>query len=110
MYGLKVQTIRFVDSHQPGWVECDFLDVDGLRHTIVDKAPMFTCEDLDEDSKYPTSGIVPCQILERFRNEKGQDVVRVTIARPGSMQSTEGLEDFVVLAQLITSLVSDEKL
>jgi hypothetical protein len=104
MLVLMVQIARFVDSHQPGWVECEFVDAEGRRHLIIEKVPVVTAEDLDADSEYPKSGTVRCEILKRYRDEKGQELVSITTARPISIESTEGASEFTVPANLIASL------
>jgi hypothetical protein len=37
---IQVSIIRFVDAHQPGFVEAEFADADGTNHTLVDKVPV----------------------------------------------------------------------
>ena len=61
-----------VDSHQPGWVECEFVDAEGRRHLIIEKVPVVTAEDLDADSEYPKSGTVRCEIVKRYA-KKGRN-------------------------------------
>jgi hypothetical protein len=53
---LAVQIVRFLHDYQPGVVACEFVDANGRRHTLIDKAPIFSAEPLDADSKYPQSG------------------------------------------------------
>jgi hypothetical protein len=52
MHFITAQIVRFVDSRQPGWVECEFVDVEDRRHTLKDKVPIFTVEMLDAESNY----------------------------------------------------------
>jgi len=78
-----------------------------LTTTVIilkDKIPMFTVELLDAHSKYPTHGIVRCEVVERYRDEKGRELVRVTTATPDEIESTEGLSEFIVLATIVTSV------
>lgn len=104
MHNLAVQIVRFVDRHQPGWVACEFVDADGKRHTIIDKVPIFTEEDLDETSAYPRSGSAQCEVLAQWRDAQGRELVRITTARPDAIESTEGVSEFVVLpTQLLLS-------
>jgi hypothetical protein len=49
---ISAEIVRFVDSHQPGWVECEFADAEGRRHALRDKVPIFTVEMLDAASKF----------------------------------------------------------
>jgi hypothetical protein len=103
MYSLAIQIVRFVDSGFPGWVECELVDAEGRRHIIRDKVPIFTVEDLDADSRYPVKGAIRCQVLERYKDGKGQELARVSTAKPDAIESTEGLTEFTVTSSLITS-------
>src|ERR1700688_4514070 len=103
MHNVAVQIVRFVDTSFPGWVECELVDVAGRRHILKDKVPTFTVEDLDAESKYPVPGFVACEVVERYQNEKGQQLVRVSTVKPYDVESTEGLSEFTVCASLVTS-------
>lgn len=102
MHDIAVQIVRFVDSDFPGWVECELVDAAGRRHILKDKVPIFTVEDLDANSHYPTPGFVACEVVERYRDEKGQELVRVSTIKPYDVVSTEGLSEFIVPASLVT--------
>jgi len=104
MHNLKVQIVRFVDSDFPGWVECELVDAEGRRHILKDKVPIFTVEVLDADRKYPTPGTVVCEVLERYQDEQGQELARVSTEKPFYIESTEGLSEFTVPTSLITSM------
>ena len=95
---LTIEIVRFVDSHQPGWVETQFFDTKGRCHKIIDKVPMFvdSTAALDEDSVYPQPGVVVCEVLSTSTDESGRTVAHITIARPYSMESTDGLVEFDV--------------
>jgi hypothetical protein len=104
MHYLTVQIIRFVDGSFPGWVECKLVDAKGRCHLIIEKVPMVAVADLDAHSKYPTPGTVACEVLKRYRDETGQELAQVSTARPWSIESAEGLSEFTVLANLLTSV------
>ena len=95
---LVVQIVRFVDSHQPGFVSCEFVDAAGGSHTIIDKVPVLSREDLDESSAYPKPGIVGCEVMARWRDDEGRDLVRISTEKPWNIESTEGVSQFVVRA------------
>jgi hypothetical protein len=103
MQNLSVQILRFVGNHQPGWVACDLLDAEGRRHVFIDKVPIFTIEPLDAGSGYPKPGMVRCEVLKRWQDEKGLELVRVSTTSRDGVESTEGLREFTVFARLITS-------
>ncbi|HXM97174.1 MAG TPA: hypothetical protein VN982_01730 [Candidatus Dormibacteraeota bacterium] len=98
---LSVQIVRFVDDRFPGWVECEFVDANGLRHVLKDKYPIFTTELLDATSSYPQLGCVSCEVLARWQDAQGRELVRVTITRP--TESSEGLSEFVVAATQLSN-------
>ena len=92
---LAVEIVRFVDESFPGWVECQFADAAGRVHTMVEKYPIVTAQMLDADSQYPQSGEVRCEVLDRSEDARGRKIVRI---RLNGIESTEGLSEFVVLA------------
>lgn len=94
---LAVKIVRLADDAQPGWVACEFVDAAGRRHTLIDKIPIFTDMALDVGSAYPQQGFVRCEVLARWRDELGRELLRVSTARPDSVASTEDLSEFVVL-------------
>ena len=96
MQNVSVQIVRFVDSDFPGWVECELIDAAGRCHILRDKVPIFTNEVLQANSKYPTPGIAPCEVLQRYQNEAGQEVARISTLRPIEIESAEGLSEFTV--------------
>jgi len=104
MLQLAVQIVRFVDDHFPGWVECELIDAEGRCHTFVEKIPVVTEKDLGPDSEYPTPGTLRCEVLKRYHDEKGQEMVRVSTTSPWSIESTEGSSEFTVPATLIASI------
>ena len=109
MENLAVEITRFVDDHQPGWVECEFVDAAGSRHILVDKVPILSLESLDATSNYPRVGFARCEVFHRWKDDRGRKLARISIASPDGIESTQGLSEFVVLfTQLsVTKLLSD---
>jgi hypothetical protein len=70
---------------------------------VRDKVPIFTVETLNAESKYPTPGVVRCEIVERLQDEKGRELVRICTEKPDGIESTEGLREFTVAASLVTT-------
>ena len=50
MKQLRITITKFVDDHQPGWVEAELVDAWRRKWTFVEKIPSFTDEDIDQDS------------------------------------------------------------
>ncbi|MGC2526607.1 MAG: hypothetical protein WA639_02585 [Candidatus Acidiferrum sp.] len=100
---LAVLIVRFVDEGFPGWVQCEFEDADGRRHTLLDKVPAFTDMMLDENSAYPQMGVVRCETLARWKDARARELVRVSTVKPDAIESTEGLSEFVVFASQVST-------
>lgn len=103
---LAVRITGFVDSSQPGFVACEFVDADDQPHTFIDKAPVFTTETLDANSAYPQPGRVRCTELGVRRDARGRELITISTTDPDSVESVNGLSKFVVLGTQV-SAVSD---
>jgi hypothetical protein len=94
---LAVQIVRFVDDAQPGWVACELVDAHSRTHTFIDKVPIFTVMMLDAASVYPQPGSVGCEIVARWKDASGGELLRISTAKPWWITSTEEVSEFVVL-------------
>jgi hypothetical protein len=99
---LTVQIVRFVDDDQPGIVECEFTDVAGRPHRLIDKAPIFTTATLTADSMYPQPGAVRCKLLRVWRDADGRIFFTISTADPFSIETREGLTEFDVLPSQVS--------
>ena len=107
---LAVEIVRFVDDWQPGIVAGEFVHADGYHHTIIEKAPVLSIENLDADSSYPRPGSARCVVLNRWRDTGERDLVRISTADPYGIESSEGLSEFVVLKTQISMPSNDSYL
>src|SRR5260370_26417835 len=98
MPALAIQIVRWVDDSEPGIVACEFEDAQGRRQTVVEKLPIVTDAGLDAASTYPQPGVIRCQVLTRWRDSQGYEFARISADRPDTVESTEGLSEFIVLA------------
>src|SRR6267142_1238103 len=99
MHTLAITIRRYVDGSQPGWVECDFRDAWGREHLFREKIPIVSTESLDDPSPYPRPGIIACEIVTRWRDERGRDLLKISTERPWGCESTEGTTCFDVLPE-----------
>lgn len=97
MPAVKVEIVRFVDEHQPGFVECRLTDASGALHTFIEKVPVVTDESLWTDPKYPCTGAIACRLNGEFRDSAGRLLVRIDTEEPHGIESTLGESSFVVL-------------
>jgi hypothetical protein len=44
-----------------------------------------------------------CEVLARWQDTQGRELVRITITRPINMESTDGLSEFVVVATQLSN-------
>jgi hypothetical protein len=96
---LAVRIVRFVSREpQPGIVACEFTDAENRIHTLIDKIPIFSLNNLDETDSFPQSGSVRCEVSSTWWDEEGRELANITTNRDG-VESTEGLSEFVVLTR-----------
>ena len=102
MLAIKVKITRFVDDHQPGWVECSFVDAHGRTHLFIEKAPVVSLEHLDASSSYPTDGVIGCIVVKG--SDSMQGMVTVSTEEPWYIESDEGLLLFDVWNDQLTEM------
>jgi hypothetical protein len=91
MINMPVQIVRYVDSSQPGWVECRLLDVHGCYWSFIEKIPVVTKEDWDASSAYPKPGFIACEVISQVAG-----IARINTSRPWGILSVEGKTEFEV--------------
>jgi hypothetical protein len=101
MHRLKVAITRFVDHHQPGFVECSFVDAKGKVHTVIEKIPVVTDEDLTSHSIDPRDGVIAGTVLSRFEVSHGEPLVRISTEMPDHIETQQGESEFEVSASLV---------
>ncbi|WP_431256721.1 hypothetical protein ACQ86G_18705 [Roseateles chitinivorans] len=100
---VAIQISRFVDEDFPGFIECVLVDAFGKSHVFIEKASVVTTENLVSTSSYPCPGAIDCEVVGEWTDDKGHELSRVSIERPWSVESTEGLTEFVVSTSKLRS-------
>src|SRR5882724_11066472 len=103
MNTITVSILRYVDDAQPGWVECSFRDAWGREHLFREKVPVVSTADLDAASTYPQLGVIACEIIERWRDEKQRDLIKVSTDKPWGCESRDGTTCFDVLPRQLNT-------
>jgi len=93
---VAVDITRFVDSAQPGWVECVLRDAHGVTRTFVEKVPVVTTESLSELSTYPRRGLLACEVVTGQAMNDGSPLVQIDTSRPWGIESTDGTTKFMI--------------
>lgn len=102
MNRLAVQIERFVDDHFPGFVECAFIDAEGVRHEFVEKLPIVSEANLNAASAYPQPGHIDCTIEESWLDALGRSIARINTDKPWSVESVAGLTLFTVYKEQLS--------
>jgi len=102
MHTISVQIVRFTDASQPGWVECVLRDASGREWLLADKVPIFTSAPLDAASSYPQPGVVACEIVREWTDERGRRRCIISTERPWGVETTSGETQFEVFSDQIT--------
>jgi hypothetical protein len=101
IYELRVSVVEYVDDHFPGWVKCEFLDASGSAQTIIEKVPVVSAVDILPTSIFPMEIWLACVVLEGWKDSQGRELVRVSTDQPWSVESIDGVTEFVVFADQI---------
>jgi hypothetical protein len=104
MKAIKIKIISFISNHQPGFVECTFVDAWNKKHTIHEKVPIVTEKYLDEKSEYPQDGIIACETIKEWTDEAGRVVFKISTEKPWGVDTLEGLTEFDLLEEQLTEL------
>jgi hypothetical protein len=91
--------LRFIDDPFPGW---EFIDAEARAHSLVDKAPMVTTDDLDALTVHPQPGDLRC--TERWRDASGEELIKLTTRYPDPIETTERLSLFVVRSSQVSGI------
>lgn len=95
MTNLIISIERFVDSSQPGWVECSLIDSDDQRHFFREKVPIVSNECLTKKSEYPRRGYIRCEVVAFSPGGPNAMYVVDTSAVDG-VESVAGVTKFTV--------------
>ena len=87
-------TILSVDrSHFPDWVEFSLADADGIAHYFYDKEPVVGC---GVDGPFPRVSSLAGELLDKWIDDQGRILGKVTTAKPWFIESKSGETVFVV--------------
>lgn len=87
---------RFVESAQPGWIECVLTDISGNVYRFVEKVPVVTTEAFDERTAYPQPVALDCELMDRYTLPDGRTAIAIDTSNPWGLESTEGRTRFLI--------------
>lgn len=97
MTAVRAEATRWVDDHQPGWVEVVLTDAHDNRWVVVEKVPVLGDESLTRDTAYPRTTQIPCEA----EPEDAEGRVLVTLLH--GIEAKGGENRFVVRASSVRS-------
>lgn len=103
MVTVHVAITAWIDDTQPGIVACALIDAWGHEHMIVKKAPIVTTAVLDQNSIYPQAGVIACEIVPEWIDQRGQRLVTISTERPWAIMSTTGVTHFDVQPESVVN-------
>jgi len=93
---LKIQITKFISNHQPGFVECKFMDAWDKEQIIEEKIPVVSNIDLNANSIYPQDSFIACILVREWTNNKGQKLKRINTAEIWGIMTINGDFEFDV--------------
>jgi hypothetical protein len=97
---LKVSITRYVsDDPMPDLVECGLIDRNGQHWLFFENRALVSDEVLGPDTLYPRPGVIPCHVMDRFRDAEGREVVRVDTGLPWGVVSSGEVTQFEVFIE-----------
>ena len=96
------QIVRWVDDHQPGFVECRFIDSVGVEWAIVEKLPIVTLVELRSTSSFPQPAIIACEVISSGEDGSDRDIADVSTQKPWGIEATDGTTKFQIFVDHTT--------
>jgi hypothetical protein len=95
---VAVEIVRFTDDcdEWPRFVEARLIDFAGREWLFHDKAPIFTCEDINSKSVFPKAGIIRCQLVSMRLDSDRREIAIIDTALPDHVETPTGETRFEV--------------
>jgi hypothetical protein len=99
MLFVKVEIIKYTDAHFPGWVECNLIDANQIKHCFIDKVPIFTAANIDAETSLPQPGSIGCVLIKTKKCEDGREILTIDTGKPWGITSDNGQNMFEVFSE-----------
>src|SRR5262245_30757612 len=98
MVAISVQITKYIsDDPQPGIVECRLIDAYGKEWVLHDKNGIFSMDYFDSHSRFPQPGVIACEVIKRWQDADGREIVSVNTESPWDVEAITGETRFDVL-------------
>lgn len=99
---INVRIVRWISDDVPGFVECEFADVEGRTWLFKEKVPVVSAESIDRSSSFPCPGVIACRIIGSEPGSDGRDEVEVDTMGPWGVESVEGVSRFRIFSDQLS--------
>ena len=92
MREIQVAISRLIEDAFPSWVECEFYDVHGRKHTFREKLPVVSdAECANSKTELPTVGQIRCAVVSCV-----DEIYTISTVSPDGIESVDGISEFQV--------------
>ena len=91
------------DEPQPGWVEYQLTDADGVTWSFFDKPIHGGWEAMGPTANYPIPSSFDCEIVWRETNYQGDVLIVISTLNPNGLETSDGRSEFRVRPSQIES-------
>lgn len=91
------------DEPQPGWVEYQLIDADGVAWSFFDKPIHGGWEAMSPTANYPIPSAFDCEIVRTETNEQGEVLIVISTLNPNGLESVDGRSEFRVRESQLNS-------
>ena len=91
------------DEPQPGWVEYQLTDADGVTWSFFDKPIHGGWEAMGPTANYPIPSSFDCEIVRRETNDQGDALIVISTLNPNGLETSDGRSEFRVRPSQIES-------
>jgi hypothetical protein len=101
---VRCEAVRWIsDEPQPGWVEYQLTDADGVTWSFFDKPIHGGWEAMRPTANYPLPSSFDCEIVRTESNEQGEALIVISTLNPNGLESSDGRSEFRVRQSQISS-------
>ncbi len=101
---VKCVVVRWVsDEPQPGWVEYQITDADGVTWSVFDKPIHGGWEAMTPTANYPLPSSLDCEIVRTMTDAHGDALIVISTLNPHGLETADGRWEFRVRQSQIDS-------
>jgi len=100
---LMIQITKYISNDFPAFIECSFKDAHNIKQKIIDKVPVLTTKDINENTEFPIDINIPITIKNKLKDLNNKQILTINIEKPLGLESTDGETCFEVFTNQIVN-------